>query len=191
MTKTEFLQQLYNNLLPLTSEERKEIIQDFEEHFSIGLESGKSEEQICAELGSPESCAASYLQGISVGNQYQTSGASNSSANGPSNKTVAYTVPVPPKTAQTNPNERVNRFLWAIMFLFFVICAFVVYPTAISLMLSPIIIAILTVVVLAFSWTGFAVAFLICLSVALFSAGLLIFLVMTELLRLSFKKAGF
>lgn len=183
MTKTEFLQQLYNNLLPLTSEERKEIIQDFEEHFSIGLESGKTEEQICAELGSPESCAASYLQGVSIGNQYQTSG--------PANKAAAYTVPVAPKTAQVNPNERVNRFLWAIMFLFFVICAFAVYPTAICLMLSPLAVAILALVVLAFSWTGVAVAFLVSLSVALFSAGLLIFLVMTALLRMSFKKAGF
>lgn len=183
MTKTEFLQQLYNNLLPLTSEERKEIIQDFEEHFSIGLESGKTEEQICAELGSPESCAASYLQGVNIGNQYRSSGASNGAA--------TYTVPVVAKRAEANPNERVNRFLWAIMFLFLVLCAFAVYPTAIGLMLAPLAVIILALVVLAFSWTGFAVAFLVSLSVALFSAGLLIFLIMTALLKMSFKKAGF
>ena len=51
MTKIEFLQQLYNLLGVLPAEERDDIIADFEEHFSVGTSEGKSEEQICSELG--------------------------------------------------------------------------------------------------------------------------------------------
>lgn len=61
MTKIEFLQQLYNLLGVLPAEERDDIIADFEEHFSVGTSEGKSEEQICSELGDPKSCAAQYL----------------------------------------------------------------------------------------------------------------------------------
>ncbi len=180
MTKTEFLQQLYNNLSPLTDSERKEIIQDFEEHFSAGLESGKTEERICSELGSPESCAAPYLQGINASGQYARAKSAGAS----------YTVPAVQKVS-ANPNDGRNRFLWSVMFLFLVICAFGVYPTAFCLMLSPLAVALLALLVLAVSWTGAAAGFLICLSISLFSAGLLIFLAMTALLKMSFKKSGF
>ena len=61
MTKIEFLQQLYNLLGVLPAEERDDIIADFEEHISVGTSEGKSEEQICSELGDPKSCAAQYL----------------------------------------------------------------------------------------------------------------------------------
>ena len=61
MTKIEFLQQLYNLLGGLPADERDDIIADFEEHFSVGTSEGKSEEQICSELGDPKSCAAQYL----------------------------------------------------------------------------------------------------------------------------------
>ena len=61
MTKIEFLQQLYNLLGGLPADERDDIIADFEEHFSVGTSEGKSEEQICSELGDPKNCAAQYL----------------------------------------------------------------------------------------------------------------------------------
>ena len=38
MTKVEFLQELYNYLSGFSPADRDEIIQDFEEHFSAGLE---------------------------------------------------------------------------------------------------------------------------------------------------------
>ena len=62
MTKNEFLQELYNHLLSLPAAERDDIIADFEEHFQAGAERGKSEEQICAELGNPYTCALQYLR---------------------------------------------------------------------------------------------------------------------------------
>ncbi|SET02882.1 Uncharacterized membrane protein [Oceanobacillus limi] len=38
-------------------EERSEILRDFEEHFTLGLEEGKTEEQIAKSLGSPNHIA--------------------------------------------------------------------------------------------------------------------------------------
>ncbi|MED3923350.1 DUF1700 domain-containing protein, partial [Priestia aryabhattai] len=46
MSKSKFLQQLNESLKPLSSKERADILQDYEEHFSIGLEEGKTEEEI-------------------------------------------------------------------------------------------------------------------------------------------------
>lgn len=181
MTKTEFLQQLYNHLLPLAAAERDEIIADFEEHFQAGEESGKTEEQICEELGNPYSCALQYLR-----------------------QPGAYTVPQqPPKPAAEPPrfnaaaaNQQAardgrNRLLWSLMFAFLVVCAFGVYPTAITLMAAPLIVLLIAVFAVAFVPTAGMIGFMISLSVLLFSAGLLIFLLMTWLLKLSYKRAGF
>ena len=61
MTKIEFLQQLYNLLGGLPADERDDIIADFEEHFSVGTSEGKSEEQICSELGDPKAAPRNIL----------------------------------------------------------------------------------------------------------------------------------
>lgn len=181
MTKAEFLQQLQNHLLPLAAADRDEILADFEEHFQAGLESGKTEAQICEELGNPYSCALQYLR-----------------------QPGAYTVPQqPPKSANGTPNfnavaaaqkatyDRRNRTLWSILFAIFVICAFGVYPTAVTLMASPIIVLLIFIFAVAFVPTAAMVGFLASLCVCLFTAGLFIFLLMTWLLKLSYKRAGF
>ena len=64
MTKQEFLQHLNVHLQPLPAAEREDILADFEEHFQAGAESGKTEEQICAELGNPYTCALQYLRSV-------------------------------------------------------------------------------------------------------------------------------
>lgn len=174
MTKAEFLQQLQNHLLPLAAAERDEILADFEEHFQAGLESGKTEAQICQELGNPYSCALQYLR-----------------------QPGAYTVPQqPPKynaaaAAQKAVYERRNRTLWSIMFALLVVCAFGVYPTAVTLMASPLIVLLISIFAVAFVPTAGMVGFLVSLCVCLFTAGLFIFLLMTWLLKLSYKRAGF
>ncbi len=61
MTKIDFLNELYHYLLPLPKAEREEIMQDFREHFREGEMAGKTQEQICAELGSPLECAKQYV----------------------------------------------------------------------------------------------------------------------------------
>jgi len=61
MSKSSFLQQLNESLKPLSSKERADILQDYEEHFSIGLEEGKTEEEIVTSLGSPNQIAKELL----------------------------------------------------------------------------------------------------------------------------------
>ncbi len=51
MTKKEFLDKLEKNLKGLKKKDISEILSDYEEHFRIGLEKGKSEEKIADELG--------------------------------------------------------------------------------------------------------------------------------------------
>ena len=46
MTKEQFFHELANALRKLPQNEREEIMQDFAEHFAIGEEEGKSEEEI-------------------------------------------------------------------------------------------------------------------------------------------------
>ncbi|WLV25103.1 DUF1700 domain-containing protein [Aciduricibacillus chroicocephali] len=57
MTKHEFMKEMERSLNALPSEERNEILQDFEEHFAIGLAEGKREEEIADALGSPDQIA--------------------------------------------------------------------------------------------------------------------------------------
>ncbi|MBF8983685.1 DUF1700 domain-containing protein [Lutibacter sp. B2] len=60
MNRKEFSSILRNELRDLPKNEIEEIVYDFEEHFTIGLESGKSEEEISKELGDPKKIAKSY-----------------------------------------------------------------------------------------------------------------------------------
>jgi len=52
MNKIEYLNALKEALKNIDITVMEEIISDYEEHFQVGLEKGKSEEQICEELGS-------------------------------------------------------------------------------------------------------------------------------------------
>ncbi|MFD1067170.1 DUF1700 domain-containing protein [Oceanobacillus locisalsi] len=57
MNKLDFLEELAVYLQNLSSEEQKEIIQDFEEHFEMGRAEGKSDKEIVHSLGSPQQIA--------------------------------------------------------------------------------------------------------------------------------------
>lgn len=61
MTKEQFLKQLDASLHKLSKSERQDILQDYTEHFTIGLEEGKTEEEIAASLGSPSQIASELL----------------------------------------------------------------------------------------------------------------------------------
>ncbi len=60
MNKKIFLDTLQAGLNGFGEEEKREILYDYEEHFRIGTEHGKSEEEICASLGSPKQIAMAY-----------------------------------------------------------------------------------------------------------------------------------
>ena len=53
MKKTEYLDLLRYYLDRFPRSMVDEIIGDYEEHFSIGLENGKTEDEISSELGAP------------------------------------------------------------------------------------------------------------------------------------------
>jgi uncharacterized membrane protein len=60
MNKVEFLHILELALEDSKVEDRKEILYDYEEHFRIGEENGKSEEVLIEELGDPRNIAKQY-----------------------------------------------------------------------------------------------------------------------------------
>ena len=57
----EFLTALELSLSGMDAEEKREIRSDYEEHFSLGLAAGKTEEQIAASLGDPDQLAKMYI----------------------------------------------------------------------------------------------------------------------------------
>ena len=177
MTKTEFLQELYNHLSPLTPAERDDIIADFEEHFQAGAERGKSEEQICAELGNPYTCALQYLR--------TAQGAQPQSGQTPPPQ---YGTQPPYRAAQ--PVRRAN-LPWAIAFFIAVFLAIGIYPASALLVLSPIFIVIATVFLAAVVPSGTMVGLLISVAVMLCAAGVLGLLVTTWFLKLSYRRADF
>ena len=61
MTKKQFLAGLNESLKRLPAEERQDILRDFEEHFELGVSEGKTEEEICQALGSPQQIGKELL----------------------------------------------------------------------------------------------------------------------------------
>ncbi|SKC83214.1 HAAS signaling domain-containing protein [Maledivibacter halophilus] len=77
MNKSEFLKELSTLLSSLPSDERQEILFDYEEHFSIASEKGESEEEIIKNLGSPSSIAKQYRANYMVNQAAVNPSASN------------------------------------------------------------------------------------------------------------------
>lgn len=61
MNKKQFLAKLDSSLKRIPSNDRQDILQDFEEHFTIGIQEGKTEEQISSLLGSPHQIAKDII----------------------------------------------------------------------------------------------------------------------------------
>lgn len=60
MNKDMYLREIGRYLVGFSESEKAEILNDYEEHFSAGLAKGKSEQQICDDLGEPEKNARQY-----------------------------------------------------------------------------------------------------------------------------------
>ena len=56
----EFLNVLEQALSGLNAQEKQEILEDYREHFSLGLAAGKTEEAVAASLGDPVQLARMY-----------------------------------------------------------------------------------------------------------------------------------
>ncbi len=61
MTRNEYLSKLKSYLSSLREGELREILLDYEEHFNIGRDKGKTDDEISSELGSPREVADSIL----------------------------------------------------------------------------------------------------------------------------------
>jgi uncharacterized membrane protein len=66
MTKDKFLKELNHELAVLTKDERVDILNDYKEHFELGLEAGKTEEEVAQSLGAPAQIARELLAGYHV-----------------------------------------------------------------------------------------------------------------------------
>lgn len=75
MNRTEFLNGLNNQLSRIPQADRDEILYDYEEHFSIGLEHGKTEEEIAKDLGDPKAIARQFAADTIVKQAAQTKSA--------------------------------------------------------------------------------------------------------------------
>ena len=64
MKKVDFLNELYHYIRTLPRDEKNRIMDDFRERFREGELAGKTEQQICYELGSPLDCARQYMGDI-------------------------------------------------------------------------------------------------------------------------------
>ncbi len=64
MNREQFISELTSGIVVLPEPERSEILADYEQHFQLGRTEGRSEEEIIAELGSPDSIIQDIMEGF-------------------------------------------------------------------------------------------------------------------------------
>ncbi len=77
MNKKHFMDILSASLKGIPREEKFDIINDFEEHFSIGKENGRSEEELAESLGDPKLIARQMNASSLIKKAEETTSASN------------------------------------------------------------------------------------------------------------------
>lgn len=77
MTKVEFLRELSRTLDNIPEDEKNDIIFDYEEHFTIGVEAGRTEEEIAKSLGDPRILSKQINLNYMIDKAEKTSTASN------------------------------------------------------------------------------------------------------------------
>jgi uncharacterized membrane protein len=60
MKKTEFLSELYNSLGNMSDADKQDVLNDYEEHFRVGMADGRTEEEIAQSLGNPRVIGNSF-----------------------------------------------------------------------------------------------------------------------------------
>jgi len=69
MNKNDFIDILEKNLLRLPKADRDDILSDYEAHFALGAEAGKTEEEVSLSLGDPNELAQIYLENLPEGSK--------------------------------------------------------------------------------------------------------------------------
>ncbi len=179
MTKNEFLNALHRALLYLPAKDRQEILQDYEEHFAAGFEQGKTEEEICRALGDPEEIAQTYLQ------------QSRADAQGAPQPPAPPEPPVPENGAPAQPQARGSNGRLLYIALFVLELLFIALPgIPAGAALTGAGAAILAAGIGAglFASSVLLTLFLICLSLAFISAGVLVILLILWSLRACYRR---
>lgn len=66
MNKKDFMNELSNSLENIPCEEKKDILYDYEEHFRIARENGKTEEETAENLGDPNTIGKTYRANAAI-----------------------------------------------------------------------------------------------------------------------------
>lgn len=61
MKRNEFMKKLEAYLAKVPEHDRKDMLYDFDEHFTVGIENGKTEEEVVEELGDPHLIAKDLI----------------------------------------------------------------------------------------------------------------------------------
>ena len=77
MNKSEFLKELSRSLNNIPEHEKNDILFDYEEHFSVGLEAGRTEEEIAKSLGDPNTLSKQINVNYMIDKAEQKSTAGN------------------------------------------------------------------------------------------------------------------
>lgn len=175
MTRNDFLNALYRELLYLSAKERQEIMQDYEEHFDAGLEQGKTQEEICRSLGDPKEIAQTYLQQSNEEPGTQPLLA----ANAPAAVGVA-----PARSSLTN-----EKTLYTVLFILdIVFLALPGLPAGAGVACVGIIVLIASIAAGIFASSALLAAFFISAAVMLICAGLLTVLLIVISLRACYRR---
>lgn len=70
----DFLKTLQRGLTGMSSQQIEDILEDYREHFSLGIEAGKTEGQIAASLGDPKQLAKMHVVMTASGRAHQSRG---------------------------------------------------------------------------------------------------------------------
>jgi len=77
MTKDQFLNELKRLLHGIPEQERTDILNDYKEHFQMGVENGKTEEEIAASLGAPKTLAKELAADFHISKAKENQSVSN------------------------------------------------------------------------------------------------------------------
>ena len=77
MSREKFLESLRNQLKNIPNEEIEEILQDYRDHITIGMENGRNEEELIKSLGDPKEIAKQLNANYHIKNAETKTSASN------------------------------------------------------------------------------------------------------------------
>ncbi|MBN1299065.1 MAG: DUF1700 domain-containing protein [Actinobacteria bacterium] len=77
MNKKQFLEKMSSYLRGIPAEDEKDIISDFKEHFEIGIQEGRTEEELAESLGDPKSLANQLRASLMVEQAEKNTSAAN------------------------------------------------------------------------------------------------------------------